>query len=379
MKIRPIIFLLATLFFSQSIEAADFGGGVMAVKASSLNGGVSAIYGQACEAIKKGELKSSVRMRATDKASFSAVRDLSSLSDFKKNVSEHDFNVMIYNIVDSYVEDLAVRTIKQNNQEICVEVTGSVPRDDIRIAVEDVLDEVEKQKLIVAGTELRSDEKKASATSASKIAAGEQVQRKSGLESAENPINEMLISPAISERQTAVIEPIGKPVYAPQPQPTTQALMQTKTVPDEQDERPLVYIAPVEFFNNTYSSSHTEILRKLFDHNTYFYLTDKKELADFVVIPKVLRAKIDPINNNTNRLQMVVSVGAEFVNDKSSLIEHQNRFILFSTTDDEQETASKLMRKLLRKAAEPILSKIEFETRRSGSNPQANQMLTPGS
>lgn len=371
MNFRPIIFLLATLFFSQSIEAADFGGGVMAVKASSLSGGVSAIYGQACETIKKGELKSSVRMRATDKASFSAVRDLSSLSDFKKSVSEHDFNVMVYNIVDSYVEDLAVRTIKQNNQEICVEVTGSVPRDDIRIAVEDVLDEVEKQKLIVAGTELRSDEKKA--------AAGEQVTGKNSLKTAENPINEMLISPAISERQTAAVEPIGKPVYAPQPQPTTQALMQTKPVPDEQDERTLVYIAPVEFFNNTYSSSHTEILRKLFDNNTYFYLTDKKELADFVVLPKVLRAKIDPINNNTNRLQMVVSVGAEFVNDKSSLIEHQNRFILFSTTDDEQETASKLMRKLLRKAAEPILSKIEFETRRSGRNPQANQMLTPGS
>ena len=88
----------------------------------------------------------------------------------------------------------------------------------------------------------------------------------------------------------------------------------------------------------------------MFDQNAYFQLTEDRAKADLVIYSKVLRAKVDAINSNTNRLQMVVSVEVKNLADDSSYIEHQNRFILFKSSEDEQKVAAGLMQKLLTKA-----------------------------
>ena len=91
----------------------------------------------------------------------------------------------------------------------------------------------------------------------------------------------------------------------------------------------------------------------------------------------MLRAKVDPINSNTNRLQMVVSVSGEFVDKESTTTEHQNRFVLFSSDDNEQSVAADLLKKLLEKAAEPIFNKIENSERKKQSNAFLPDIITP--
>lgn len=350
-KIRFILSLLPVCLLTLPTFADENG---FSVDASSLDDSAAAIYGQACEKMKQGELRSSVRMRATDKASFSAVKTLNGLKDFHPQASEHDFNVLIYNIVDNYVEDLAVRTIKQNQEEICVEVTGFVLKKNIVQAIEDAISENEETQTAEEEMPYQTAERSEPEEEFSKISAAAKVS-----------------------------EPEGKIVYAPEQQPTSSnndlnEKADADTNSDEAaDTKELVYIAPTEFFNNTSSKAHAQVLRDIFGKNTLFYLTDKKELADYVVSSKVLRAKVDPINNTTNRLQMVVSVGAEFVDKGSSSIEHQNRFILFSADDDEQQVAGKLMNKLLGKAGETILNKIEADARHNNKSSASSSILTP--
>ncbi len=89
------------------------------------------IKGEACEKFVPGQSKSSIRVRVTDKASYKAVSQVESLSELRSSMLEHDFNVIVYNLVDNYVQDLMVRTVSQNDNKLCVKVTGAIPAADI--------------------------------------------------------------------------------------------------------------------------------------------------------------------------------------------------------------------------------------------------------
>lgn len=80
---------------------------------ASLDKDVTSVYGTDCEKVKPGEARSTVRVRVTDKASYLAVSSLPDLRNAKVELNEHDFNVMVYNLVDNNIEDMAIRTTKQ--------------------------------------------------------------------------------------------------------------------------------------------------------------------------------------------------------------------------------------------------------------------------
>lgn len=357
---RLIYILLLSFLFPLTAEAA----GESFVEAETPDE-VSAIYGQACEKIKSGELKSSVRMRATDKASFSAVKNLSGLSDFRAQNNEHDFNVLIYAIVDNFIEDLAVRTTKQDDSEICVEITGYVQNANVQLAIED------------------SGSRNTSATEeGNSLKEGE----KGDLEAQNFPITE---SPATAvEENNAPLQLISEPgaqiFSAAGPVPLAPAVKQAEEdaeapAPAETEtKRRQIYIAPTDFFDDTASPGHAEILKEVFAKNDYFYLTDNKELADYVISSKLLRAKVDPINSDTNRLQMVVMAEANFSGGNFSANNYQNRFILFSGKEDEQQVAAKLMQKLLKKAAEKVLDRVESDIRKRDGGKALPKIITPG-
>lgn len=343
MKLRQFIIIACPLylFAATSAIAEEIFDAALAVDSSSLDDDAAALYGAACEKIKPQEAKSSVRLRATDKASFEAVKNLSELDAFKSKSGEHDFNVLVYNIVDNYVEDLAVRTTKQNESEICVEVTGFVKKDDLAAAMSSEADsQPEETTFAETGASLSS------------------------VPSAEEEIRE--------EPQKTLEPEISAPeVLIP------QEAAQTAEADEAKSPKKLLYIAPVSFFNNTVSENHKQILKEIFGKNEAFYLTENKDTADYIISAKVMRAKVDPINSNTNRLQMVLSVGVEFTDSGASTVEHQNRFILFANGDNEQEVAAKLMRKLLTKAGEQILNKVEADIRRSAANDNSGKIITP--
>ena len=301
---------IAFLMLLPGIAAAE--SEEVAIDSSSLDEDAIAVYASACETIKDSEAKSSVRVRATDKAAFSAVESISLLNEIKNSTNPHDINDLVYNLVDNYLEDMNVRTTRQDEEQVCVEVTGYIKDTYILDAVNNAQNDNKLQ--------FQTQEIKESAT-----------------------------------------EKTDKPAE------TTA----------ENEKRALVYIAPAKFYNGTVSEQHAGILKEMFRPSKYLYITEQSELADYIIRPQVLRAKVDPINSNTNRLQMVVSVSGEFVDKESTTTEHQNRFVLFSSDDDEQKVAADLLKKLLEKAAEPIFNKIENSERKKQSNAFLPDIITP--
>lgn len=91
------------------------------------------IFSQACEKVMNGESKSSVRLRASDKATFLAVKKLDALKDEENALTDHDFNVMVYRFVDEYIEDLTVKTTQDDEEKVCVEVRGKILAANIDI------------------------------------------------------------------------------------------------------------------------------------------------------------------------------------------------------------------------------------------------------
>lgn len=300
-------------FASSSAGAIDS----MTADGSILDNEVAAIYGKACEEFKKDEPKSSARVRVIDKASFAAVDNLSMLDAFRKKSEPQDYNLVVYNLVDNAVEDLSVRTLKQNETDICVEVTGYVSKRNVMQALKDA-----------------------------------------------EPREETIAQAAPAE---AAVQPENPPVQ------TTSTTVAEK----RPDGKVRLWIEPTGFYNNTSSDKFADIIAKQFDAQ-HIEIAAKKENADFVIVSNVLRAKVDPLNSETNRLQMVVAVELEDASGNRVSTEHQNRFVLFSAEEDEQEVALRLMKKLFENACERISQKIELPAGASKSSRPFAPIITPG-
>ena len=131
------LFLTFLLLSAPSAFAA--GDEPVAIDKASLDNDVTSVYGANCEKVKPGEARSTVRVRVTDKASYLAVSQLPDLKNARVELNEHDYNVMVYNLVDNNIEDMAVRTTKQTPEEICVEVTGYISGQNIFAAIDEAL------------------------------------------------------------------------------------------------------------------------------------------------------------------------------------------------------------------------------------------------
>lgn len=263
---------------------------------SILDNEVAAIYGKACEEFKPGEPKSSARVRVIDKASFAAVDSLSMLDAFRQKVEPQDFNIVVYNLVDNAVEDLSVRTLKQNDVGLCVEVTGYISKRNVTQALKEA--EPQEEKIVKA--------------------------ENTHIPTADETMTEENVVTAAHHKATGKIS---------------------------------IFIKPTEFYNNTSSDKFVDIIGKQFNVEN-IELSSDKENVDYIIQSNVLRAKVDPINSDTNRLQMVVAVELADSDGNRISTEHQNRFVLFSAQEDEQEVALRLMKKLFENACERILQKI---------------------
>lgn len=253
------------------------------------------IYGNACEKVIEGESKASTRVRAADKAVFLGVKKLPELARVKSILNEHDVNVLVYRLVDEYIEDLSSSTVSSDAGKVCVEINGYLPPE----AIEKVQTEFIK---------------------------------------AEKPLKE-----AAPEVVAEVASEVKREVDIKPVNPESLAL---------------VYIGPLEYYNGAKSNKYSKMLQEQFAGNQYFYLTEDAEIADYVITPKVLKAKVDNLDAAHKRLQMVVSL--EITGLKNETVnEYQNRFVLFGAEENEQQTAARLLNKLIETAGANVLRKIE--------------------
>lgn len=253
------------------------------------------IYGNACEKVIEGESKASTRVRAADKAVFLGVKKLPELARAKSILNEHDVNVLVYRLVDEYIEDLSSSTAPSDSDKVCVEING-------------------------------------------------------------------YLSPTAIEKVQAEFIEREQPVKEATPEEVAEVVAEVKNEVDIKPANPeslaLVRIMPLEYYTGAQSKKYAQMLQEQFANNQYFYLTEDTEIADYVITPKVLKAKVDNLDAAHKRLQMVVSL--EVTGLKTEAVnEYQNRFVLFGAEEDEQQTAVRLLNKLIETAGANVLRKIE--------------------
>lgn len=273
-----------------------------------ISGGVSAqedsyihAKGHACEEIKNSN-KSAARTQAADKASFDAITGLDIIKEHKNNFNEHDFNVLIYSLIDSVLEGVAVQTTNENDSRICVEVNAMIQEQKMRTELAAALKERGEKAPTDVVVEVVED----------KIAAEQNSEQKSF----ETP------KPAI-------------------------------------EDRALVFVAPTVFYNGATSDNHSKLLRHYLSNNDNFYITDSEEIADFTIHPRVEKARIDENKAGIKRLQiqtaftLISSDGEEIIKDE------QTRAIICDENKSEQQNAQDLIKKMFAKSAKRIAVEIE--------------------
>lgn len=120
----------------------------------------------------------------------------------------------------------------------------------------------------------------------------------------------------------------------------------------------LVYIKDLQYDNGAVSQKYAQFLKDKMKDNPYYYLTDEEDLADYVITPKFLKGKVDALDATHKRLQMVVVLDVDGLQDSTQSIS-QNRFLLFSSDEDEQDIAKRLLKKLLEASAQEAVRQIE--------------------
>lgn len=290
-------------------------------------GDALAIYGAACEDIKAGEQNAATRIKATDKACFTAVSSLPEIINIKDSFDEHDFNVMIYNIVDEYIEDLTTKTTEQSSEKICIEVSGYITPENIGKAIDQTI------QMPAAETET--------------------------VTIAETPA-----------------EPAEEPVFAD----NGNELLSPASAVKEDSQHIVVlssiFVRPTEFYNKTQSTSHSHILENILSQSENIRLADSEEEATFVITPKVLKAKIEPLNSETSRMQMVVALETFDRNKNSTTTEHQNKFVLFNNNDDEQSVAKDLLKQLFEQGSIPLITLAQKSSKKTYQQHFLPEILT---
>lgn len=271
------------------------------------------VFGEACEEIKAGEQNAPARIKATDKACFSAVSALPEIIDIKDSFDEHDFNVMVYNIVDEYIEDLTTKTLRQDDNQICIEVSGYITPESIGKAIDKTIKSPATQQKMVS---LQDDDEE------------------------DDSLDNSLATLNIPEQSVL-------------PTPPNSVLVNT------------FYVRPTEFYNNTKSNSHSGILKKILSQSENVQVMTREEDANFIVTPQVLKAKIEPLNSETNRMQMVLALEIFDRLKNDTTTEHQNKFILFSTNENEQAIAKDLLTQLFKQGSVSLLKMADQSSAQS--------------
>ena len=122
---------------------------------------------------------------------------------------------------------------------------------------------------------------------------------------------------------------------------------------------PLVYIENMEYYNHATTSAYTKKIAEQLSLEPKLIVTEDKNLADYLLKPKLVQSKIEPINSENSHYSM--SVAIELWSKDGDLIEReqQNRYIIIESPQNPQKIAKKLMIKLLDATINNLILKIK--------------------
>lgn len=260
------------------------------------------VEASACDEKQDGFDAKTMEYRAVDKASLTAVKTSGIIQKHSGNLSPAVVDIISYRLIDEYLQNVKHTITLSEPNRMCVKVTADLEIDDKELAAL-----VEEHKKAAEPARVNPE--------------------------AENKIAEDVAA-----------EVKDKTAFKPQ----------------NLKEKKLLYIADMKFWDKTENNHYTDWLKEQFSHSDYYYVTDDKNLADFVVTPLLNKAAVDKIDKTNRKMQMVVELrtDAAFDSDFVPIQQEQTHFILFAADKDEQQIADTLIKKLLTTAVNDANNKI---------------------
>ena len=282
-----------------------------------------AVYAEVCEKINPQESKAAARTRATDKASFKAVEDIPDLEKYRSQLDVHNFNLKIYRLIDNYLEDIKTSVTQQTEAFVCVEVNAFLPEESIVEVFEEaeVVPQEAEDKVLTLDVEAPLDEGAITIPPKPEIVINQEI-----------AYNSDVSVPLSSETEEA------------------------------QAFRPLatkVFVDKTEFYNGTDTNGFFTVIERKLHSKKGIVVLSQKDNPDYIIRTKILKAKVENVNSETGRLQIVAA--ADLIDTKTSEVttEHLNKFELFNLSDDSQRKASDVSRKLFEELLEKLLPLIK--------------------
>lgn len=260
------------------------------------------VEADACDDRQEGFDAKTMEYRAVDKASLTAVKTSGVIQKHNSSLSPAVVDIIAYRLIDEYLQNVKHTITLSEPNRVCVKVTADLEIDDKELSA------------------LVEEHKKAA-----------------------EPAH---INP---DAETKMAEEVAEEVNN-----------KTAFKPQNLKEKKLLYIADMKFWDKTENNHYTDWLKEQFSHSDYYYITDNKDLADFVVTPLLNKAVVDKIDKTNRKMQMVVELRTEaaFYSDFMPIQQEQTHFILFAADKDEQQIADTLIKKLLTSAVNDANNKI---------------------
>ena len=304
-----------------------------------------AVEADVCERIVADEGRSSARERASDKAAFKAIEDIPLLNEYKSRLSNHKFNLKVYRLIDNYLEDMKISVINQNNQEVCVRVNAYLSKE----AIQKVFDEPDEK----TGNDMVLEVETSNVNEDSLSIP---------------PRPQIIINKDIAYTDTDEVEN----VIAAMPEVAVDDGSNAGKEAMNSDET-TVFVDKTEFYDGTETNGFFKIIAQALSEKTGIKVIAEKDNPDYILKTKILKAKVDDINAETGRLQMVTAISLVNAATSDIYTEHQNRFVLFNQAEETaQKAASKLAKGLFEELTERVLPKIATK-----GNKETATVITP--
>lgn len=260
------------------------------------------VEADACDDRQQDFDKQTMEYRAVDKASLIAVKSAGIIQKYGENLTPSVVDIIAYRLIDEYLANVEHNITLSEVNRVCVHVSANL--------------------------EISADELKSLIKEHKKAAEPAHI----------NPDAEVKMATEVAE----------------------EVKQKTAFKPQNLKEKKLVYIENMKFWDDTDTNHYTDFLKEKFSHSDYYFVTDDKSLADFVIEPALTKAEVDKIDDTNHKMQMVVVLQtiAQHNADFKPLKQEQNHFVLFAADKDEQQMADNLIMKLLTRAAADANGKI---------------------
>lgn len=295
------------------------------------------IDASACESISVNETKSTLRSKAIDRALFEALRNLPQLEKYRNNFDVQTFDDKIYELAEVALESMNIKVNSSQDDKVCVNVRASLVNSDINKVFDDVAENLPNVE--------------------------EDFSQENDLGIGLPPKPNITIHEDIAYKGNEI----------------KNASENLRIVEVEVPQNNVnlgdvrIFVENTEYFNGKSSANFYLSLQKDLESIKGIKVQSKFDNQEYTIRPKVLKAKVDNINTETSRMQVVVSVS--LIDNKTATIftEHQNRFVLFTSDNDPQKVAFQLISKLFSE----VIKKLSLNIKTRYSYDSRGAIITP--